>query len=104
VLAKLSRAGLITRRVSTKGFQVASYISSPFPKLILTQLAFWQEVLATWRVHYYYKHMSTHDLRYFHIFQKYLKMTRFVPLPFWQTHEKERLFSRFFETSPGRDR
>jgi hypothetical protein len=33
LLAKLYRTGLITRRVPTKGFRVASYISSPFPKL-----------------------------------------------------------------------
>lgn len=32
-LAKLSRTGLITRRVPSKGFRGASYISSSFPKL-----------------------------------------------------------------------
>ena len=33
LLAKLSRTGLVTRRVPPKGFKGASYISSPFPKL-----------------------------------------------------------------------
>ena len=33
LLAKLYQAGLVTRRVPTKGFQDASYISSSFPKL-----------------------------------------------------------------------
>jgi hypothetical protein len=33
VLAKLFQAGLVTRRVPTKGFRVASYIPSSFPKL-----------------------------------------------------------------------
>jgi len=33
LLAKLYRTGLVTRRVPMKGFKVASYISSPFPKL-----------------------------------------------------------------------
>jgi hypothetical protein len=37
LLAKLSRAGLVTRRVPTKGFLDASYISSSFPKLCLAQ-------------------------------------------------------------------
>ena len=32
-LARLSRAGLVTRRVPTKGFRSNRYISSPFPKL-----------------------------------------------------------------------
>jgi hypothetical protein len=32
-LAKRYRTGLITRRVLMKGFRVASYISSSFPKL-----------------------------------------------------------------------
>jgi hypothetical protein len=36
-LAKLSRAGLVTRRVPLKGFRVASYISFPLPKLCLAQ-------------------------------------------------------------------
>src|SRR3954454_7654062 len=37
LLAKLYQTGLVTRRVSTKGFQVASCISSSFPKLLLAQ-------------------------------------------------------------------
>ena len=37
VLAKLSQAGLTTRRVPSKGFNAASYIISPFPKLRLAQ-------------------------------------------------------------------
>ena len=32
VLVRLSWTGLITRRVPSKGFRVASYISSPFPQ------------------------------------------------------------------------
>jgi len=39
VLAKLSQAGLITRRVPTKGFNGASYIISPSPRLRLAQAA-----------------------------------------------------------------
>ena len=37
LLAKLYQAGLVTRRVPTKGFQDESYISSSFPKLFLAQ-------------------------------------------------------------------
>jgi len=33
LLAKLYRVGLVTHRIPTKGFRVASYISSSFPKL-----------------------------------------------------------------------
>ena len=33
LLAKLSRMGLVTHRIPTKGFRAASYISSSFPKL-----------------------------------------------------------------------
>jgi hypothetical protein len=33
LLAKLYRTGLNTRRVPTKGFRIASYISFSFPKL-----------------------------------------------------------------------
>jgi hypothetical protein len=36
-VGQLCGAGLVTRRIPTKGFQVASYISSPFPKLCLAQ-------------------------------------------------------------------
>ena len=34
LLARLYQAGLVTRRVSTKGFRDASYITSSFPKLL----------------------------------------------------------------------
>jgi hypothetical protein len=33
LLAKPSRMGLVTHRIPTKGFRVASYVSSSFPKL-----------------------------------------------------------------------
>ena len=39
VLAKLSQAGLNTRRIPTKGFNGASYIISPSPRLRLAQAA-----------------------------------------------------------------
>jgi len=41
VLAKLSGAGLFTRRVPPKGFGDVSYIASPFPRLRLAQSPLW---------------------------------------------------------------